>query len=506
MSIHVTIINAFHAYHESIIATSSVPPIGVCYLAAVLEQEGHRVEVIDGFGEALEQTYTHGVFGLRGLRPVEIVERLPAGTDLIAVSNLFGCTYPPTRDLVALIRRERPGTPIIFGGVTPSAIPEFTLSTFEVDYVGVGEGEAVIRDLARAIDEGLPVEDIPGIAFRRDGEVVVNPRQELIRDLDSLPFPAYHLIPFENYIRAREFHGASRGRTAAVIATRGCPHKCTYCTAPGHWLPTWRTRTPENVLDEILFLQQTYDISDIQFEDLTVASDRKWMQRFCRGIEERRLRFTWQIPNGTRSEQLTYELLTMMRGAGLTNITYAPESGSKRVLSELMDKELDLSVIERAVSWSNQLGISTCGFFLVGMPGETYREADESARYMVKLARMGLDEIAISSFVPLPGSRQFAELFTAGKLELTDEFFRDLATDDLFKAVSWSEHITDSQLTGLRLRAYFLFFLTSYFFYPMKLVKTVRNIFSQFQETKAERILRTKLRRLYVSIIGRAHA
>jgi hypothetical protein len=157
------------------------------------------------------------------------------------------------------------------------------------------------------------------------------------------------------------------------------------------------------------------------------------------------------------------------------------------------------------VKWSNELGISTCGFFLVGVPGEKYEEVKESARYMIKLARMGLDEIAISSFVPLPGSLLFKELYESGKVELTDEFFRDLATDDLFKAVSWSEHISDGQLTRLRLIAYLFFFFISYLFHPSKFFRTVVNLFSQIQETKSQRILKTKMKRLYMNLLGKVH-
>jgi radical SAM superfamily enzyme YgiQ (UPF0313 family) len=294
MGIHVTIINAFHAYHESIIATASVPPIGVCYLAAVLEKNGNRVTVIDGLGEAINQTYKQGMFGLRGLRLEEIVERIPDETNLVAVSNLFGCTYPPTGDLISKIKKARGDLPVVFGGVTPSAIPVHTLNEFEVDYVGLGEGEMVLLEMTKRIESGESINSINGLAYRDGGEVTVNPRWNLIEDLDSLPFPLYDRIPFETYIRAREFHGASRGRTAPIVATRGCPHLCTYCTAPGHWLPSWRTRSPDNVLDEIKSLQQKYDIDDIHFEDLTLGSDRKWLVRFCEGVEERGLKFTWQ--------------------------------------------------------------------------------------------------------------------------------------------------------------------------------------------------------------------
>jgi len=473
-------------------------------MAATLEENGFPVTVVDGLGEAINQTYRQGIFGLRGLKLDEIVERIPRETGLIAVSNLFGCTYPPTRDLVSRIKKTFEDVPLVFGGVTPSAIPVHTLEHFDVDYIGLGEGEMVILEMARTIDSGGDLKTIRGLAYRDGDSPVVNPRWDLIENLDGLPFPKYDKVPMENYILAREFHGASRGRTAPIVATRGCPHKCTYCTAPGHWLPRWRTRSPKNVLDEIQSLQSAYDVTDIHFEDLTIGSDRKWMANFSEGIEERGLKFTWQIPNGTRSEHLDRELLSMMKRTGCTNITYAPESGSPRVL-KLVDKELDLAVIEKAVKWSDELGISTCGFFLVGVPGERYEEAKESARYMVKLAKLGLDEIAISTFVPLPGSRLFKEFYESGNLKLTDEFFRDIATDDLFKAISWSEHITDSQLTRLRLVAYMFFFLISYVYHPRKFFRTILNLFSQFQETKSQRILKTKVRRLYLNLLGKVH-
>lgn len=490
---NVILINPPQLYTITQIASGVVPPIGASYIASYLKQNGHNVQFIDAFGSALDRFSKKGTFDLRGLTPDEIVASIPDNVDIIAITNLFSHAWPVVRDLSHVIKKAFPDTPIITGGINPTSIPEFVLTHGSIDYIALGEGEQTMLDFVNRIEKKESVEDLDGFAFMRDGKPVVNKKTKLIEDLDKLPFPAYDMLPIENYINAMSPHGASRGRWLPLIATRGCPYTCTFCTAERMWLPQWRSRSVKNVVDEIEHWYRTLKVVDFHFEDLTIILNKEWALDFCNEIINRGLKISWQMPNGTRSESVDDEVIDKLKASGCMNITFAPESGSQNTL-EIVNKKLDLGNIILATKKAKKKNMIVCNFFVIGFPHETMDDIRETFRFIRKLARIGVDEISITTFTALPGAKLFYQLVDEGRIKLTDEFFRELLyMSDLSWAPSWMEGVSDAKIAKLRRWGYVQFFSISFAMRPWRLVRSIINIVRGVETTKVERVGHEKL-------------
>ena len=241
------------------------PPIGPAYLAASLRQAGHVARIVDGLGENPSQVtrlFDDRVMAI-GLRSEEIVERIEP-SDLIGISCMFSQDWPEIRRLIQMVRRRFPSIPIVAGGEHITATAGFTLdSTPEVDVCVIGEGEETIVELAGAVQHGTPFDAIAGLVLRADkgsrpGLVLHSDKttrstgsRTRIRNLDEIPWPAWDLVPLANYLDNGLGYGVDRGRSMPMIATRGCPYQCTFCSNPEMWTTRWYARDPEQVLDEI---------------------------------------------------------------------------------------------------------------------------------------------------------------------------------------------------------------------------------------------------------------
>ena len=472
------------------IGSCGVPPIGASYIAGYMEKLGHTVEVIDGLGEDMYKYTKWGISNVRGITIPEIVNRIPRDTEVIGISNMWSHAWPVTRDLTIEIKKVYPKVPIILGGVNPTSLTEQVLSYPSVDYCVLGEGEETMRELVAALESGSSVKGIKGIAYRNNGNgIVINPKRERRKDLDSLPYPAYHKIPLETYIQIRQPHGAGRGRSLPIIGTRGCPFSCTFCTAPKVWSKDWITRDPSRVVDEIQYHMEKYKADDFQFEDLTAITDKDWIMRFSEELMRRNIKISWQLPCGTRTETFDEEVARTISKAGCTNITFAPESGSVDSL-RWVQKKLDLNNVYKAARYSVKAGITVCGFVVIGFPNETKEDIKNTFKMLRKLAWIGFNEVSITTFTAIPGSEIFYELLKEKKVELNDEFYVGLlCMSDLMAVTSWNSNFTDKQLARLRVRAYMNFFFFAYLFRPWRFFKSFKNVILKRQENKLEKVV-----------------
>ena len=182
-----------------------------------------------------------------------------------------------------------------------------------------------------------------------------------------------------------------------------------------------------------------------------------------------------------------------MKEAGCHHITFAPESGSVRVLSEIIKKQQDLAKVTALVSHASHLGLKTAAYFVSGLPGETVQDVEMSIDYACQLAKIGLDEIAFSRFVPLPGSELYEKLIREGKFNA--DWKSLISTGDLSEAKSWSEHISSRKLQQLRRKAYSKFYLTRMIYHPFKVMRSIINIIRRTEELKTERTFINLFRR-----------
>jgi len=478
--------------------TMFTPPIGLAYIAASLRQGGHQVSVLDAVGESLDtrDPAPNDCF-FYGLPPEHVAARIPAEVDLIGIQFGFSFEWPTCRDLSRLIRDRFPDTPIIAGGEHLSAMPSQSLRMSSVDIAVIGEGEETIRELVTAIESGkAQLSDISGIAYKEaSGEVIFNTRRPRVRAIDDIPWPAWDLLPIENYLDRELGFGVNRGRSMPILASRGCPYQCTFCSSPSMWTTRWLARDPDRVLDEIVYYQRTYGATNFDFYDLTAIVKKSWIVDFCEKVQERGLNMTWQLPSGTRSEAIDQEVADLLYRSGCRNLTYAPESGSIHTLSKIK-KRVDLDMMIRSMEYSARAGINVKANFMVGFPGESWADVKETFAYISRLAWARVHDISIWSFVPYPGCELFEVVPLANRTFPDDDFYDHLRSyADTSRTTSFCNDFSDQALKRLRLAGIGLFYLLSWLLHPWRPVRVIKNLVSGNQDSRLEMVLSNMFRR-----------
>lgn len=414
-------------FPHSLSGHGPVPPVGLAYVAAVLRQIGHRVDVVDGPGEALDagEDFDVPVGTLRriGLTPTEIVDRIDPATEVIGITQMFLHEWPQAREVAELARRRCPSAVIVAGGDNATV---FWSTIFEetdaIDHVVLGEGEATMAELVSRVAAGRPVGAMPGLASRRPVEGADDPGLPLrIRSLDAVPRPAWDLFPLENYFHHADYLGVERGRSMPVLATRGCPYQCSFCSSPQMWTTRYVVREPADVAAEIADHVVERGVQNIDFTDLTAITKRQWTLDFCDALDTHGLDITWQLPVGTRAEALDAEVLRRLWETGCRNITYAPENGSKRML-EIFDKRVDLDHILTSIRAAHRLGLRVHVNTIIGHPAERWADRWHTLRFLMKAALAGSDTGSAIMFAPYPGSKDFDALVESGSLVVDEAF------------------------------------------------------------------------------------
>jgi radical SAM superfamily enzyme YgiQ (UPF0313 family) len=511
--VHITLVRPPILVPRLALTAPTCPPVGLAYLAGALRRAGHDVTVVDAVGEAPDQfvEYRGDRLLTHGLTVEQAAGRVPVSTDVVGVSCMFSHEWPVDRELVEAVRRRCPDALVVVGGEHVTAMPDLVLSQCPaVDVVVLGEGETTMLEVVEHHAAGRPVPALPGTATRpvdavapstAATPVLLGERRDRVQEVDDLALPAWDLFPVEAYLSRGLGFGVHRGRSMPVVATRGCPYQCTFCSSPEMWTTRYVARDPADVVDEIESYVRDYGAENIDFYDLTAIVRKSWVLEFCQQVLDRGLEITWQLPSGTRSEALDDEVLGQLYRAGCRNLSYAPESGSPAVL-ERIKKRVDLSRMKRSMSAAVRAGINAKANIILGFPGETHREVRQTLRFCVEVAALGLHDLSITPFSPYPGTELFDELAAASRVgPFDDEYFISLLSySDLSQAVSWSDQISDRALGRYRALGMGLFYATSFLCRPWRLVQVVRNVlFRETQESRLEMTLRDHLHRRHAS-------
>lgn len=476
------------------------PPLSVAYLAGSLAAAGHEVQVIDAVGEALGAMHPgyRSDIAINGLSIPEIVARLRPDTDFVGISCLFSHEWPLVRELIAAIAARFPDVPIVCGGEHATAVPELCLEDApQLAACALGEGEETVVELLEACVRRTGLADVAGIVFRApDGLHRTAPRAR-IRDVDHIATPRWELTPIEHYLDAGLSFGVDRGRTMPLLATRGCPYRCTFCSSPTMWTTRYVTREPTLVVDEIEEYVHRYRVENIDFYDLTAIVERDWILEFCRLLDERGLRLTWQLPSGTRSEALDEPVLQAMYRSGCRNVSYAPESGSRRTL-EAIKKKVKIDRLEASMRVAVNAGLNVKANILIGFPDEQPEDLRETLRFILRMARIGVHDVSVWTFSPYPGSELFGRLRAAGRLpHLDDDYYASLLSySDISGAVSYADALDSAQLQRYRLAGLLIFYGASYLTHPVRPLRSVYNILTRRYESRLEMSFGNLVRRL----------
>ena len=471
------------------------PPVGLAYIAATLREVGHRVSVVDAAGSGIEQVSLVdspvGPLQRRGLAPAEVVDRIPADTELIGVTLMFVHEWPQTRELLDVIRQRFPEVPIVVGGETATSFWRWMFEqTDAIDYVVLGEGEATILELVDCLASGASVAGLPGVVARDPSREPLSgglPRR--MRQLHEVPRPAWDLFPLEDYFR-HPFFGVDRGRSMPLLATRGCPYKCSFCSSPQMWTTRYVVRDPDDVVDEIEAYVKEHSVRNINFCDLTAITKRRWTLDFCDALDRRGLDITWQIPVGTRAEALDEEVLRRLYETGCRNIVYAPESGSERML-EVFDKKVKLPHILTSLRVAHRVGLKTHVNIIIGHPEERWSDLAMSLRFLVKAALAGCDDCAPIMFCPYPGSADFERLVADGRLVVDEATCFIGLSRSSSAARSFNPRMSGRQLRIVQFALLAVFYSLATLRRPLRLVEFVRSQITGVESTYLDQMVRS---------------
>jgi anaerobic magnesium-protoporphyrin IX monomethyl ester cyclase len=389
---------------------NTMPPLGILYIAAVLEQSGRPVQV----------TATD----VLRLKTSEILAEIRGyDADIIGMSITTENRFE-IFELAGAIKREFPQKLVIIGGphATMAGL-DMIASIPAIDLAVVGEGERTILEIAawkEAGGDSRELEKIKGIIFRLQGRPYFSGARPPITDIDPLPFPAKHLIPMERY----DFRWPVEGkflRATNIITARGCPFNCNFCSTPTNWGRQVRSYSPQRAIEEIRWNRDRFGAEVMWFFDDTFNFNQKRTEELCRLIirDKMNIRFVAEL----RIDVLSYDLLALMRDAGVHYISFGVEAGSERVRRDIIHKNISNQQVFQAVDWANKLDIKATAFFIFSHPTETWAEARESLRIIDQIK--GKVDITISILHIYPGTE--LEAYAREKGLLPKDF-------------SWSRH------------------------------------------------------------------
>lgn len=320
------------------------------------------------------------------------------------------------KKLIALIKKEF-SIPVAIGGPQVSAYPEQMLLSLKADFAIYGEGEVSFYELTKALSDTKALSSINGLVYRDEDSVLrKNPPRELVKNLDELPFPAWHLMPPDKYRIKPILSYAKRFPIAPIVTSRGCPYQCTFCGSNITWQHKIRLRSAQNVINEIEHLKKTYRIREIHITDDNFTFDQLHAREFCETLISRKIRISWQCPNGVRIDTLDKELLKLMKKAGCYSVGLGIESGNQEILNGVK-KKLDLSKVRGVLKNLKQAGIRCQGFFILGLPNETKRTIQQTIEFALNNP---FDRAYFGILTPYPGSEIFSEYFKDTQLNSID--------------------------------------------------------------------------------------
>ena len=356
-------------------------PLGIAYLAAVLENDEHEVKVVDC--PPLSMNHDRLKREIASFEP-----------DIVGITSV-AVTFPSALQAAHIAKETCPQALVVLGGPHATFMDISTLNECaDVDVVVRGEGEKTILELAHCTFRDEKVHNVAGITFKKNGKIVRTPDRLFIQNLDELPYPALHLFPLEKY----RFFGK---KILPIITSRGCPFQCPWCVTSRMVGRKFRARSPKSVVDELEILKNIYRADAICFYDDAFTLDKKRAHEIFDEMLKRKIDIPWDCQ--ARADQVSRELLNKMHEAGCQFISFGVESGSPQLL-KTMSKGTTVEQNENAVKWAKEAGLLVATSLILGYPGETIETLKQTLDF---IWRVKPDIVYLCMATPYPGTRLY---------------------------------------------------------------------------------------------------
>lgn len=403
-------------------------PLGLLYMGSVLKRAGYEVEVLDSSCEGYDNVIEDkGGYVNYGLSNEDLEKRLlDYRPDLIGVSSPCSARHKKAEEVCKVVKKTL-DIPVIMGGLHPSLFPKKILQKGLTDYLILGEGEFRMKYLIESLNKNQEP-NFDGIAYKKNREILVKPSTTKIMDLDSIPLPARELINMKKYFEVgMPFAPYSKeDRVEQILTSRGCPGKCNFCATIPFWGRKFRMRSVDNVIDEIDELVNKYGVEELQFTDDNLTMDKNRANELFERMKSYNL--SWCTPQGLMTQTLDEKMIKLMADSGAYQITVAIESGSKRVLKEIIHKKVpEKEEVKKIVESAHDNGIQVHAMFVVGFPGEKRAEIYQTLRYPFEI---GFDSVVYSIASPVPGSELYKDCLRKGYIN-KDNLKMDFKTSEI---------------------------------------------------------------------------
>jgi anaerobic magnesium-protoporphyrin IX monomethyl ester cyclase len=387
-----------------------LPPLGLAFVAGYLEKHGYQVEILDNY--LLKKSFE------------EVKQLIAQKKPQIVGITCGSATFKRCIETAAAIKEVDPNCKVVVGGWHASYAPDSLISQTVIDYVVMGEGEQAMLELAEYITkQKTPSEtvDISGVGYRKGNQIVKNPAK-FIKDIDSIPFPARHLLPMDKYGRKIEFLDVEPVDIMSV--TRGCPYNCAYCDIAPLWGKTCRSFSPKRIADEMEHLSKNFGTKGVYLISDNFTIRKNETLEFCKVLKERKLDMQWVCD--TRVDLISPDLLKEMKSAGCKTIWFGLESGSPPILAKI-NKGITVEQSARGVKMCHDAGIQVACSFMIGIPGETLKDMETTLKFAKKIDP---DWCGFNIFVSYPGSILHEEVLANHYYDRVEDFLYYVKTKD----------------------------------------------------------------------------
>ena len=430
-------------------------PLGLGYIASYLRTYGHHnVEMYEPEAQGL--SYNDIAAIIKRFMP-----------DVIGIT----CSTPNFLRAVELARlcKKYADAKVVIGGVHVSALPEFIMEEYSdcIDCIVIGEGEKIMLELVNAYQNNAALNDIKGIVYKRDNQVVRNENRPYMEDLDAIPFPARDLIPQD--IFAPNMHNARYRKCSTILTSRGCPFNCSFCAARIVSGKKYRMHSAEYVLEEMQMLKKKYEVRQLIITDDTFTLNHARLEKICKGMIDKKFGLAWFCFSQVTT--VDKDILALMKKAGCYSIGFGIESADEAILQK-MGKPIAPEKAKEAVMTANSLGIKTQAFYILGSYGETKEQMERTIKFSQEVN-------AILTFynmlVPFPGTKDF------------DYFFSDMPLKDIewdkFVAVGKECVLKNSEVSSEEIIRIIGKANILYYAHPLRLLNVLRHIKTLYEFT-----------------------